>query len=284
MKMNKNVQTIIGCEYEYQDANTVVFGAPFDGTTSFRPGARFGSSAIRNESVGIETYSPYQDKDLCDVKVYDGGDLLLPFGNTEKVLKIIEDYCRKLMSDDKIPVMIGGEHLVTLGAIKPLIDKYPDLHIIHLDAHTDLRDEYLGEKLSHACVIRRLWDIVGDGRIVQFGIRSGEKVEFEFAKTHTYLQKFNFSGLDEKIRALSGKPVYLTLDLDILDPSIFCGTGTPEAGGVTFTQLLDALLKMRDIHLVGADICELAPAYDHSGVSTAVACKILREILLLTGG
>jgi len=192
VKMNKNVQTIIGCEYEYQDANTVVFGAPFDGTTSFRPGARFGSSAIRNESVGIETYSPYQDKDLCDVKVYDGGDLLLPFGNTEKVLKIIEDYCRKLMSDDKIPVMIGGEHLVTLGAIKPLIDKYPDLHIIHLDAHTDLRDEYLGEKLSHACVIRRLWDIVGDGRIVQFGIRSGEKVEFEFAKTHTYLQKFNF--------------------------------------------------------------------------------------------
>lgn len=282
--MNKNVQTFIGCDREYEDSDIVIFGAPFDGTTSFRPGARFGSSAMRNESEGIETYSPYQDKDLSDIRVYDGGELVLPFGNTENVLRIIENYCDKLISDGKTPVMLGGEHLITLGSIRAMVKKYPNLHVLHLDAHTDLREDYLGEKLSHACVIRRLWELLGDGRIIQFGIRSGEKHEFEFAKTHTYLHKFDFEGFEEKINALSGKPVYLTLDLDVLDPSVFCGTGTPEAGGVTFKELMDALLKMKDLHIVGGDLCELSPIYDHSGVSTAVACKILREILLMIGG
>lgn len=279
--LNKNIETFIGCDKDYDEAKIVLFGAPFDSTTSFRPGTRFASKVMRSESFGIETYSPYQDKDLAESSIFDGGDLELPFGNTERVLAEIEEYTAKIVQDCKIPVMIGGEHLVTLGAVRAVAKKYPDLHIIHFDAHTDLREDYLGEPLSHATVIRRLWDIVGDNRIYQFGIRSGEKYEFDFATEHTTMNKFNLNGLADAVKALQGKPVYFTLDLDVLDPSIFPGTGTPEAGGICFNELLQAVISMTGLNIVGCDIDELSPVYDQSGVSTAVACKILREILLI---
>ena len=278
--MDKNIQTFLACEAAFDDAKTVLFGAPFDGTTSFRPGTRFGPSAIRSESFGIETYSPYCDRDLTDCAIYDGGDLELPFGNTERVLSMIEDYTEQVLSANKRFVMLGGEHLVTLGALRAVCRRYPDLHIIHLDAHTDLRTDYLGEELSHSTVLYHAWKLVGDGRVFQFGIRSGEKYEFEFAKQHTTLRKFDLQGFEETVKALEGKPVYFTLDLDVLDPSIFCGTGTPEAGGVTFKELMDALLQLNRLNIVGYDINELSPHYDHSGTSTAVACKVTREILL----
>lgn len=270
----------IACESSYDEAKIVIFGAPFDGTTSYRPGTRFGPSAIRNESDGIETYSPYQDKDLTDISVHDMGDLEFGFGNTARALNEIEDATAKILSDSKIPLMIGGEHLVTLGAVRAAASKYADLHIVHFDAHADLRDEYLCEEYSHACVLRRCWELVGDGKIYQFGIRSGDRSEFEWAKKHTIMQKFNFDGLDETIQRLDGKPVYFTIDLDVLDPSIFPGTGTPEAGGVSYNALQEALVKVCGLNIVGLDINELSPHYDNSGVSTAVACKILRELLL----
>lgn len=280
MKMNNNVEVFIGCESNYEDSNVVLFGAPFDGTTSYRPGTRFGSKAIRSESFGIETYSPYQDKDLEDYKIFDYGDLELCFGNTERVLKDIEDQADTIFNDKKIPGMIGGEHLVTLGTVRAAVKKYPDLNIIHFDAHTDLREEYLGETLSHATVMRRIHDIVGDNKIHQFGIRSGERKEFYWAKEHTNLNKFNFNGLEEAVKLLQGKPVYFTIDLDVLDPSEFCGTGTPEAGGVSFTELLNAIIEVGKLNIVGFDMVELSPIYDQSGASTAIACKILRELLL----
>ena len=278
--MNKNVFTFIGCDCEYDDAKVVIFGAPFDSTTSFRPGTRFASSAIRSESFGIETFSPYQDKDLLDYNVFDSGDLELPFGSPEQALSDIEDRTREILSDGKIPFMIGGEHLVTLGEFRAVAEKYPDVNIIHFDAHCDLRDDYLGVKLSHACVLRRCHDIVGDGRIFQFGIRSGDRDEFEFAKTHTHLHRFDLETLDEVVAQLRGKPVYFTLDLDVLDPSEFCGTGTPEAGGVSFKELHRAIMLLSRLNIVGLDMNELSPVYDQSGRSTALACKILREILL----
>ena len=280
--MNKNVETFIGCDCEYKDAKIVLFGAPFDSTTSFRPGARFGSSAIRHESFGIETYSPYQDKDLTDLKVFDCGDLELCFGSPEAALSDIEEQTRTILNDGKLPLMIGGEHLVTLGAFKAVFEKYPDVQIIHFDAHCDLRDDYLGAKLSHACVLRRCYELVGDNKIHQFCIRSGEREEFLFAKEHTDMHKFNFDGLKEVCDELSknNTPVYFTIDLDCMDPSVFCGTGTPEAGGVSFTELLGAILEVSKTNIVGADINELAPMLDASGASTAVACKTLRELIL----
>ena len=281
---DRNIHTFIGCNNEYNESKVVIFGAPFDSTTSFRPGTRFASAVMRNESFGIETYSPYQDKDLEDINVFDAGDLELSFGNSESALKDIEDMATEVLKDGKIPFMIGGEHSVTLGTVRAVAEKYPDLHIIQFDAHTDLRDDYLGQKYSHASVIRRCWDIVGDGRIFQFGIRSGERAEWEFAKEHLNITKFNFGNnfdeLDKAIEKLEGKPVYFTLDLDVLDPSEFPGTGTPEAGGVTFTELHKAIEKISKLNIVGLDMNELSPIYDQSGQSTALACKLLREILL----
>ncbi|MDO5362261.1 MAG: agmatinase [Eubacteriales bacterium] len=280
--MQKNIETFIGCDCDYEEAKMVLFGAPFDSTTSFRPGARFGSSAVRHESFGIETYSPYQNKDLEDTCIFDSGDIELCFGSAEMALKDIEERAAEILEDGKLPLMIGGEHLVTLGAVRAAVKKYPDLHIIHFDAHADLRDDYLGAKLSHACVIRRCHDLIGDGRIHQFCIRSGEKSEFVFAKEHTDMHLFGFEGLSETVSELkkTGVPIYFTIDLDCLDPSAFPGTGTPEAGGVTFMELLNAILTVAETKVIAADINELAPMLDASGVSTAAACKILRELLL----
>ena len=281
--MDRNIHTFIGCESQYADADIVMFGAPFDSTTSYRPGTRFTSSAIRNESFGLETYSPYQDKDLTDYQIYDGGDLELPFGDPKDALRQIEEYVDTVLADDKIPLMIGGEHLVTLGAVRSAVKKYEDLHIVHFDAHADLREEYLGVTLSHATVLHRCHDLVGDNKIYQFGIRSGDREEFRWGKDHVTTCKFNFDTLDEVVEKLKGKPVYFTLDLDVLDPSVFPGTGTPEAGGVTFMELLEAIKKVSALNVVALDMNELSPVYDQTGASTAVACKILREMLLLFG-
>ena len=280
--MNQNVETFIGADAPYEDAKIVLFGAPFDSTTSFRPGARFGSAAIRHESFGIETYSPYQDKDLEDYAYFDSGDLELCFGSSEAALADIEARTEEILLAGKMPLLLGGEHLVTLGSFRAIFKKYPAVHIIHFDAHTDLRDDYLGAQLSHACVIRRCHDLIGDGRIHQFCIRSGERAEFQFAKEHTDLHPFNFNGLKQVVEELAASkaPVYFTIDLDCLDPSCFPGTGTPEAGGVSFNQLLDAIIMVSKTNVVGADVNELAPMLDNSGISTAMACKVVRELLL----
>lgn len=280
--LERNVETFIGCDSRYEEARLVLYGAPFDSTTSFRPGARFGPSAIRHESFGLETYSLYQNKDLEDCAVFDSGDLELCFGDSELALSEIEKRADTILSAGKFPLLMGGEHLVTLAAVRAVLKKYPKLHLIQFDAHADLRDDYLGARLSHAAVMRRCHDLMGDGRIHQFCIRSGERAEFDFAREHTRLHPFDFNGLAELTEELKreGTPVYLTIDLDCLDPGVFPGTGTPEAGGVTFGQLLEAILLVSDCNVVGADINELAPMLDTSGISTAMACKVLRELIL----
>jgi len=279
--LNKNIETFIGCDKSFDESKFVLFGVPFDSTTSYRPGTRFASKYVRSESYSIETYSPYQDRDLCDINVFDAGDLELCIGDTQSALKKVESFVVDLLKAEKIPAMVGGEHLVTLPAISAMQKKYNDLHVIHFDAHADLRDDFLGNKLSHATVMRRVWEILGDKRIYQFGIRSGDKSEFIWATNHVYMQKFNFDNLEKAVDALKGKPVYLSLDLDVLDPSVFPGTGTPEAGGVSFDDLLNALISLTELNIVGFDIVELSPPYDTSGVSVAVACKLLREVLLI---
>lgn len=270
----------LGFDAEYSEATHIVFGAPFDGTTSFRPGTRFAGAAIRQESNGLETYSPYLEREITDYQICDMGDLELPFGNTQRVLDMIYKNTKQIVNDSKVPFLIGGEHLVSYGSIKAVYEKYPELNIIHFDAHTDLREHYMEEKFSHATVIRRAWDLVGDGKIYQFGIRSGEKTEFEWAKEHTYLNKFNTKTLDKIVERLEGKPVYITIDLDILDPSVFPGTGTPEPGGIFFGEMMEAIKLISKLNVVGADVVELSPHYDNSGISTAAACKVIRELIL----
>ena len=303
MQAQKN--QFIGCDKPYREADTVLFGAPYDSTTSFRPGTRFGPSAMRMESFGIETYSPLQDRDLVDdTKVFDSGDLELPFGAPEPALKLIEERAAQILADGKRPFLLGGEHLVTLGAFRAVQKKYPAVVVIHFDAHADLRADYLGNPLSHACVLRRIHDIVGDGRIFQFGIRSGTREEFAFMKAgHVTTEPFASTTLESVVEKLgsceveklsssesstpqplnlsTSQPVYLTIDMDVLDPSEFPGTGTQEAGGFRYPQLVsDIRLICEKLNVVAMDNVELSPGLDPTGRSTALACKFLRECLL----
>ena len=293
--MQAQTNQFIGCDRSFEEAKVVLFGAPYDSTTSFRPGTRFGPNAMRMESFGIETYSMHLGKDLVDdTAVFDSGDLELPFGNQEAALAMIEERAAEILAADKIPFLLGGEHLVTLGAVRAAAKKYPDLHILHFDAHADLREDYLGNPLSHACVLRRCHDLLGDGRIFQFGIRSGTREERQFMKDgHVTTELFSDETRPPVVESLAlqtakhpnnpntGVPVYLTIDMDVLDPSEFPGTGTQEAGGFRYLNLLtDLLLICKRLNVVGIDNVELNPGLDPSGRSTALACKFLREELL----
>ena len=280
-----NTPTFMSMEDDYNESKLIVFGAGFDGTTSNRPGTRFASSSMRPEFYGLETYSPILDLDMDDYKICDIGDLELSIGNTDKVLDEIYKGTKAIVDDGKVPFMIGGEHLVTLPSFKAVYEKYKDIYVLHFDAHTDLRDEYNNNKNSHATVIKRIWDIVGDGKIFQFGIRSGTKEEFDFAlkEKHTYMETHTINTFLDIVKSLEDKNVYLTIDLDVLDPSIFPGTGTPEPGGISYREFEEVfkILKNSNINLVGLDIVELSPDYDNTNVSTVVACKILRELALI---
>jgi len=239
---------------------------------------RFGAVEYGAHAIGRTDIAGVDPKLVRSV--FDGGDLEICVGDAQIALAQIESYASEILRGGKRPVMLGGEHLVTLGVLRAMARKYPDLHILHFDAHADLRDDYLGAKLSHATVMRRAWELLGDGCVHQFGVRSGERGEFEFAAAHTELRKFDFGGLAETVARLKNKSVYVTLDLDVLDPSVLPGTGTPEAGGVSFLELLGAIRSVAPLGIVGLDLVELSPPCDLSGVSTAVACKLLREILL----
>ena len=286
--MKAQTNQFIGCDKPYREADTVVFGAPYDSTTSFRPGTRFGPAAMRMESFGIETYSPLQDRDLAeDAKVFDAGDIELPFGAPQPALKMIEKKAARILADGKRPFLLGGEHLVTLGAFRAVQKVYPDVVVIHFDAHADLREDYLGNPLSHACVLRRCHDLVGDGRIFQFGIRSGTREEFAFMKAgHVTTEPFSDTTLASVISSIEQSnnrtiPIYLTIDMDVLDPSEFPGTGTQEAGGFRYPQLVeDIRLICGKLNVVAIDNVELNPGLDPTGRSTALACKFLRECLL----
>ena len=274
------MSNFIGCESEYGHARAVVFGVPFDSTASYRPGARFAPAAMRNESYAIETYSPMLERDMGELLVHDMGDLEFPLGAPEAMLEAVEERAAKILKDFKLPVMLGGEHLATLGAVRAARKMYPELHVVQFDAHADLRDEYLGAKLSHATVMRRCADALGGKSLYQYGIRSGTHEEFNWAKNHSQLYKFGVSDVPA-LDGIGDAPLYVTVDLDVLDPGVLPGTGTPEAGGVSYAELLAALKTVAQRNVVGVDIMELSPPQDPSGGSTLTACTLLRELLLM---
>jgi agmatinase len=265
------------CE-EFAQANWVMVGLPYDGTCSYRPGTRFGPEMIRLASWGLEEFSPYQKKDLSEISFYDAGELDLPIG--DRCLSLINETAKEVLSAGKKWIGIGGEHLVTYPAVKAYAEKYPDLYIIHFDAHADLREDYLGEKLSHATVMRRISDIVSPYNLIQIGIRSGTKEEFQWMQDHNTLIEER-SQIPDIIKRVKNNPIFISIDLDVLDPGIMSGTGTPEAGGMSFNELLSWLFAFSDLNITGADVVELSPHYDPSGVSTAMAAKVIRELLLL---
>jgi agmatinase len=272
-------QNWIGASDDFESSKWVLVGLPYDGTCSNRPGSRFGPELVRLASWGLEDYSPIQNKDINEVAFFDAGELELPLGNRDKSLNIIKNAVSETLKLGKFWFGIGGEHLVTYPVIEAYLEKYPNLAVLHFDAHTDLREEYLGETLSHATVMKRIVDKIGAERFVQIGIRSGTKEEFDWIYENKILLQ-NKSQIQEALKKLSGKPVFISVDLDVLDPSIMSGTGTPEAGGFTFNEFMSWLLEFKGQNIIGADVVELAPHYDQSGASTSVAAKIIREMLI----
>ncbi|WP_035099997.1 agmatinase [Aneurinibacillus terranovensis] len=265
----------------YENAQAVIYGMPMDWTTSFRPGSRFGPTRIREVSINLEDYSPYADRELKEVAYFDAGDIPLPFGSAHRSLEEIESYVRKVVADGKFPIGLGGEHLVSLAPIKVMAEKYPDLVIVHIDAHTDLRHEMEGEQLSHSAIIRRALDYVKPENVYQFGIRSGLKEEFDYARDNMHLYKFEVvEPLKKCLDELKGRPVYVTFDIDAVDPAFAPGTGTAEPGGITSAEAIEAIYLLAQLNVVGFDLVEVAPVLDQSERTQILASKLIREVIL----
>ncbi|SDX86477.1 agmatinase [Paenibacillus sp. CF384] len=268
---------------DYSTSKAVIYGMPMDFTVSFRPGSRFGPPRIREVSIGLEEYSPYLDRSLEDIEYFDAGDLLLPFGNAARSLEVIGEFVRGVLDDGKMPVGLGGEHLVSWPIFQEVYKKYPDMAIIHFDAHADLRESYEGEPLSHSTPLRKAAGLIGGKNVYQFGIRSGSREEWQYARENINFHPFEvLEPLKKVLPELEGRPVYLTIDIDVLDPSAAPGTGTAEAGGITSKELIDAVhaIARSGVNVVGCDLVEVAPAYDPTEQTQIVAAKVIREMLL----
>ncbi|WP_066073702.1 agmatinase [Neobacillus soli] len=274
----------IGSHPNFEESQVVLYGMPMDWTVSYRPGSRFGPARIREVSIGLEEYSAYLDRELDEVKYYDAGDIPLPFGNPQRSLDIIEEFVDQILAAGKFPLGMGGEHLVSWPVMRAVYKKYPDLAIIHFDAHTDLRENYEGEPLSHSTPIRKIAELIGPKNVYSFGIRSGMKEEFEWAKQNgMHISKFDvLEPLKEILPTLAGRPVYVTIDIDVLDPAHAPGTGTVDCGGITSKELLASIhaIARSEVNVVGGDLVEVAPIYDPSEQTANTASKLLREMLL----
>ncbi|MRH43996.1 agmatinase [Aquibacillus halophilus] len=266
------------------NAKAIIYGMPMDWTVSFRPGSRFGPNRIREASLGLEEYSPYMDKHMEEVDYFDAGDIPLPFGNPQRSLDMIQDYVTKILAQDKFPLGLGGEHLVSWPVIQAVYQKHPDMALIHIDAHADLREEYEGEPLSHSTPVRKTCELIGPENVYSFGIRSGSREEFQYAKqSGMHMSMYDVAEpLSQVLPKLKGRNVYVTIDIDVLDPAFAPGTGTAEAGGITSKELLKAieLIAKSDVNVVGADLVEVAPIYDPTEQTVIAASKFTREILL----
>lgn len=266
---------------DYASSRAVLFGIPMDFTTSYRPGTRFGPGRIREASYGVEEFSYHQVADLKDVAFFDLGDISPVFGDAKTTLDRAEAVAAKILADGKIPFMMGGEHLVTLPCVKAAHAKHPDLVLLQFDAHADLREDYLGNPMSHAAVMRRCLDFLAPERLYQFGIRSGTADEYKLGKEKCNLFPHEvLRPLKEVLPSLQGKPIYITIDIDVMDPACAPGTGTPEPGGIMSREMIDAIIAMKGLNVVGFDVVEVAPGLDTTDRTVVLGAKLIREALL----
>ncbi|MCP9859145.1 MULTISPECIES: agmatinase [unclassified Cyanobium] len=271
----------MGARREPRGCAVGLFGVPYDGTTSFRPGARFGPAAIRDVSSGLESYDPQLDLDLEDLAFADLGAVAIPFGAPEPVVAAVRQATEAVLELGLAPLMLGGEHSISSGAVAAVAQRYPDLVLVQLDAHADLRQEWLGARHSHACAMRRCLEVLPSGELRQIAIRSGTREEFQ--ELHASGRLVPIAAMAAALAPLRGRPLYLTVDLDWFDPAVLPGTGTPEPGGFHWPQFAELVEELRQHQLVAADVVELAPQLDPSGVSAVLAAKVTRSLLLLLG-
>ena len=256
-----------------------LFGVPYDGTTSFRPGTRFGPAAIREVSPGLESYCPQLDRDLEELAIADLGAVDIPFGAPEPVVAAVQQATEAVLALGLKPLMLGGEHSISSGAVAAVAARHPDLVLVQLDAHADLRQEWLGALHSHACAMRRCLEVLPSQQLLQIAIRSGTREEFSELRQSGRLVAIE--RMAEALQPLRGKPIYLTVDLDWFDPAVMAGTGTPEPGGFLWSHFATLVDELRHHNLVAADVVELAPMLDPSGVSSVLAAKVVRSLLFL---
>ena len=274
----------MGAKRSIEKCSIGIFGVEYDRTTSYRPGARFGPSSIRNVSECLESYCPSIDKDLEEIEYCDLGKLMLDSYESLPVINKVYKATRYLLDKNIKPIILGGEHSITTGVVKSLTEKYPDLILVQLDAHADLRESYLGNKNNHACTMRRCLELLPSKNIIQVGIRSGTKNEFDEMKINNQLLQFNigdnYHELHKKLKPYLSSPIYITIDLDWFDPSLLPGTGTPEPGGFFWNDFQTIIDGLGEMNIVGGDIVELAPELDPSGVSSVVAAKVARSLIM----
>ncbi|WP_216906323.1 agmatinase [Synechococcus sp. CCY 0621] len=271
----------MGARREPKGCAVGLFGVPYDGTTSFRPGTRFGPAAIREVSSGLESYDPQLDLDLEDLAFADLGAVAIPFGAPEPVVAAVRRATEAVLDLGLAPLMLGGEHSISSGAVAAVAQRHPDLVLVQLDAHADLRQSWLGAHHSHACAMRRCLEVLPSGELRQIAIRSGTREEFEELRSSGRLVPI--AAMAAALAPLRGRPLYLTVDLDWFDPAVLPGTGTPEPGGFHWPHFAELLEELRHHQLVAADVVELAPQLDPSGVSAVLAAKVTRSLLLLLG-
>ena len=266
-----------------------LFGVPYDGTTSFRPGTRFGPAAVRDVSNGLESYCPQLQMDLEDLAYADLGAVDIPFGAPEPVVASVHRATRQVIDLGLKPLMLGGEHSISSGAVGAVAEQHPDLVLLQLDAHADLRDSWLGARHSHACAMRRCLEVLPSGQLLQLAIRSGTREEFqELAQTQRLIHHRPdqdsttlAASLRQALAPHQGKPLYLTVDLDWFDPAVMPGTGTPEPGGFLWPHFAALIEVLQEHQLVAADVVELAPQLDPTGISSVLASKVTRSLLML---
>ena len=262
-----------------EGCSVALFGVPYDGTTSFRPGTRFGPAAIREVSTGLETYCPQLDRDLEDIAYADIGAVEIPYGDPQPVVDAVRHATSSVLAAGMKPLMLGGEHSISSGAVAAVAEQHPDLVLVQLDAHADLRNEWLGSHHSHACAMRRCLEVLPSQHLLQIAIRSGTSEEFK--ELHRSDRLISVQDIPERMNALRGRPIYLTVDLDWFDPAVMPGTGTPEPGGFIWNDFAVVIKELRHHSLMGADVVELAPQLDSSGISSVLAAKVTRSLLLL---
>ena len=261
-----------------------ILGIPFDSTSSYKTGSRTGPTVVREASFGFEKYNLELETEL-DTTFYDFGDINTIPGNCQKTCEIIEDTVKELLDNKIKPLIIGGEHSVTIGAIKAISQQYDNLTIIHLDAHRDLADEFIGEKYSHASVMKRVHEM-GVKNLVQIGIRSSSKEEEEFVKSqdniYSFKPKFVYDHYDELQYTLSQieGPIYISIDLDVLDSSVAPKVGNPTPNGIFLHEIRYILKCINLDNVVGFDVVETATA-ELGDITAVAASKIIYDFLSL---
>jgi agmatinase len=277
----------IACHRSLEAARIVLYGIPFEGRVNLRKGADGGPRDLRLASDSIETYSPFLDRDMEDLPIADIGDCELPDGAAPREqLDAARDEIRGWWRPGLIPFMLGGDHTATVPVIEALAPAFPDLRILQLDAHPDLREEFLGERYNYASAMARVMDTVPPERVYQVGIRTGAREEYARRRPR-FFPAFAVHPVDAVrtvLPELRGHPLYVTIDVDVLDPAEAPGTGSPEPGGLRVPELIDLVRLLGDCRVIGGDLVEVAHAWDPSGRTGIAASWVIREALLTWWG